>query len=219
MGRTALIAATLIVYGLLTTGWTLAWMLKQHLDAEQGWLATGSGSFLYWTAAKLLLWILPALWLIRQSGRGPGEVLNLTNWRGWLAWGGGIGILIALSAIVPNYLSGRPLLAAEFSLPLVNALAIAPVFEEFLMRGAILGNLEKACEFWIANVASALMFLGLHLPGWYFMGSLAANFSSPTGGALSIFVLGLAFGFAVRRSRSVMGGVLAHFLNNLASSR
>lgn len=207
---------TLIAYGLLMGAWVLAWMLKVRVDAHLPWLAGSAGSFVYWTTAKVLVWILPALWLIRLSGRTLKEVFNFANWRAWLAWGGGIGALIALAGLVPSYLSGGPLLPAALSFALLNVLVIAPVFEEFLARGAILGNLEQGYAFWTANVAASLMFVGMHLPGWYFMGSLAENLGRPLGGAVSIFVLGLAFGYAVHKSRSVMGGVLAHALNNLA---
>ena len=41
---------------------------------------------------------------------------------------------------IPNYLQGNPIWPTEFSFPLLNVLVIAPVFEEFLMRGAILGT-------------------------------------------------------------------------------
>jgi membrane protease YdiL (CAAX protease family) len=68
----------------------------------------------------------------------------------------------------------------------------------------------------MANVISSLMFVVLHLPGWYFMGSLVENLTKPVGGALSIFLLGLAFGYATYRGRSVVGGMLSHFANNLA---
>ena len=82
------------------------------------------------------------------------------------------------------------------------------------MRGAILGNLQQGHSFFVANIISSLMFVVLHMPGWYFMGVLSENFVGPVG-AFSIFLVSLAFGYATHRSRSVMGGVLCHFLNNL----
>jgi len=54
-----------------------------------------------------------------------------------------------------------------------------------------------------------------HIPGWFFMGVLWENLTQPAGGALSIFLVSLGFGYAAHRSRSVLGGVIAHFLNNL----
>lgn len=110
--------------------------------------------------------------------------------------GRGIGFLIALTGIIPNYLQENRLLPTEFSFPLLNVLVIAPLFEEFLLRGAIQGNLEKGYSFWNANLISSVFFVILHIPGWYFMGVLVDNLTNPFGGALSIFLVSLAFGYA-----------------------
>lgn len=197
--------------------WTVVWTLKVVvIDESFLWLTTSAGSFLWWTIAKMLMWILPAMRLLRRSGRTLKETFNVENWKGVLAWGGGIGLVIALTGLIPAYLNGKPLLPTTWSIPLFSILFIAPTFEEFLARGALLGNLQEGLSFWMANVISSLMFVGMHMPGWYFMGTLAGNMTRPVGGAFSIFLLGLGFGYAVHRGRSVMGGMLAHFLNNLA---
>jgi membrane protease YdiL (CAAX protease family) len=101
------------------------------------------------------------------------------------------------------------------SFSLLNVIIIAPTLEEFLMRGAILGNLQRRYPFWTANIITSLMFVVLHMPGWYFMGVMVDNLVQPIGGALSIFLVSLGFGYAAHRSRSVMGGVISHFSNNL----
>lgn len=209
---------TLLVFAISMFGWTAAWLMKLWLATLVPWTGTAAASSAYWTLAKVLLWILPALGLIRLSGRSLAQVINLRNYRSWLLWGGGIGLAIGANEFVPSYLAGRPLLPTEWSFALANVLLIAPTFEELLMRGALLGNFEQRYPFWQANVLTSLLFVVLHLPGWYFMGNLWNILCQPIGGALSIFLVSLAFGYAVRRSRSVMGGVLAHFLNNLASA-
>lgn len=155
------------------------------------------------------------MFLLKISKRDLNVVFNLSNWRSWLGWGGGIGLLIALTGIIPNYVQNKPILPTSFSWPLINVLVIAPIFEEFLFRGAILGNLQKKYSPFIANLISSAMFLLLHIPGWYFMGVLTDNLTRPAGGALSIFLVSIAFGLATQRSKSVMGGIIAHFLNNL----
>ena len=196
--------------------WTVAWIVKIQLDVESHWLYAGMGAFIYWTSAKLLIWILPAIWLVRISGRSLQQVFNLANHRQWLLWGGGLGFLIALTAFIPNYLQGKPLLPTQVDFALGNVLVISPLFEEFLLRGAILGNLRQHHSFLASNLIASLMFVGLHIPGWSFMGNLVENLTMPVGGALSIFLVSLIFGYAVKRSNSVMGGILVHFLNNLA---
>lgn len=208
---------TLIVYCGIMVAWTAVWLLKfSILDEAFPWLATSAGSFTWWTTAKVLIWILPALWLIRRSGRTLGEVIHPANWKRALIWGGGIGVMIALTGIIAAYLEGRPFLPQSFSLPLFNILFIAPVFEELLARGALMGTLQRGTSFWIANILSAVMFVGMHVPGWYFLGTLTENVTQAVSGGFSIFLLGLAFGYAVHKSRSVLGGMIAHFLNNLA---
>ena len=84
----------------------------------------------------------------------------------------------------------------------------APLLEEFLMRGAVMENLAMEQPFWKANLVSSLMFVLLHVPGWLFM-------EAGLGGALPVFLISIVLGLAAHRSRSVLGGVIAHFLNNL----
>lgn len=221
MGKTEntsfhIIGSTYITFVVLICMWIFAWIIKNYLDLYINWLTTDAGSFIYWMFAKVFIWILPALWLIRLSGRSLREVFNFSNWKGWLIWGGGIGCFIAFINYIPTILQGSSLLPAQAGFSLLNILFIAPAFEELLMRGAILYNLQQKHSFLTANLLSSLMFVILHIPGWYFAGDLEKNLTTPVGGALSIFLLGLAFGYAAYRSRSVMGGMLAHFLNNLS---
>lgn len=218
--KTEILKWTYNIYTGLILVWTIVWTLKVYLvDPRFEWFTTDAGGFVFWTVAKILIWVLPALWLIKLSGRSFKEVFNFANWKGWLVWGGGIGFLVTLTGFIPKYFSGQRFFPPEFSFALINVLIIAPIFEEFLIRGAILGNLRESYSFLTANIVSSVLFVGLHLPGWYFAGSLVENLTKPVGGALSILFLGLLFGYAVYRSKSVGGGMIAHFLNNLSSLR
>lgn len=210
-----LAARTLVAFAVLMLAWSLAWLCKSVLGTRFPWLGSDTGSAVFWLTAKLLLWILPACWLVWSSGRRLADVANASAWSRWLFWGGTVGLAIALTGIIPKVQRGAPLLPRGFDYGTMNALIVSPLFEEFLIRGALLGNLIPALGFARANVISALCFLALHLPGWFMMGSLGANLSRPVGGALSIFVLGLCFGWATRRGGSFLGGAVAHFLNNL----
>ncbi|NMB02569.1 MAG: CPBP family intramembrane metalloprotease [Firmicutes bacterium] len=210
-----IVKSTYLIFISIMVAWFGAWLLKIQLERGLTWLTTSRGSFAFWTVTKLILWIIPALYLLQISQRSVWELFNFANWISWLKWGGGLGLLIALTALVPNYLQGNPLLPAGLSWPLVNVILIAPFFEEFLMRGAILGNLQLRYSFFTANIISSLMFLILHIPGWFFTGVLQQSFRQPIGGALSIFLVSLVFGWATHRSKSLMAGILAHFLNNL----
>ncbi len=203
---------TYILFSVIIILWIIAWILKIQIDEIAG--KTALGSFTYWTTAKLLIWILPSLWLIRLSGRNLNLVFNLSNYKKWLLWGTGIGSGLALVGIARNYLNGSSIFPTRFDYALVNILLISPVFEEFLVRGALMGNLQKTSSFLKSNIISSLMFVILHMPGWFFMGSLTSNITK-LDGVVSIFFIGLLCGYAVKRGNSVLGGVIVHFINNL----
>lgn len=208
-----IVKQTYIVFGLIIFVWIIAWLFKIQIDKVVS--KTELGSFTYWTTAKLLIWILPSFWLIRLSGRNLKQVLNFANYKQWLLWGVGIGFGVAFLGIAQNYLNGNSIFPTQFAYGLVNVLLISPIFEEFLMRGGLMGNLQETHSFLKSNLISSLMFVVLHIPGWFFMGSLISNMTR-LDGAVSIFLIGLLCGYAVNRSNSVLGGVIVHFLNNLA---
>jgi uncharacterized protein len=197
--------------------WIGAWMLKQSLEQHTAWAATEPGGFVYWTAMKVLLWILPAGLLVRLSGRNLRDVLGLSRWRHAVLWGGGAGLLLALISMATKAVQHRPLLSVSLGWPFFSVVVIAPVFEEFLFRGAVLGALVQRYRFAVANLFTAVLFLGIHLPGWWFQGRLWQSLLSPVSGALAILLLGLVFGFVVHKSRSLLASILAHSLNNLFS--
>jgi len=78
--------------------------------------------------------------------------------------------------------------------------------------------LLRRYRFATANTLTAVFFLGIHLPGWYFQGRLRAMLAQPVGGALSIFLIGWVLGLVAHRSKSVAASTLAHILNNLFSA-
>lgn len=207
--------ATLVV--VIYVAWIGAWMLKGLLDRHTTWAATQAGGFAYWTAMKALLWIVPAAVLIRLSGRSLRDVLGLSRWRRAVLWGGGAGLLLALLSVTAKIIQHKPFLSTSLSWPFFSAIVIAPVFEESLFRGAVLGALVPRYRFAVANLLAAVLFLGIHLPGWWFQGRLWQNLLSPVSGALAILILGLVFGLVAHRSRSLPASILAHSLNNLFS--
>lgn len=207
----------IFTYASIIALWIGAWVLKLTIDAYTAVFSTSWGSFLYWTFAKILIWILPSLWLIKQFGRSIPSLFNFRLWRKYLAWGSAIGSILILLNVVGHIVKQTPLLPSELTFPLINAIIIAPIFEEFTMRGAILGALRQRYSFLLANSITALLFVLLHCPGWYFMGSLWENILAPIGGALTIYIIGWLCGLAAEGGKSVLGAMLVHFVNNLTS--
>lgn len=210
--RTAVLLAAVYV------AWVAVWLLKGLLDSHTAWTSTQGGGFAYWTAMKILLWILPSMLLIRLSGQSLRDVLGLSYWRRAVLWGGATGLLLGLFSVLVKVVMHRPILSVSPGWPFISVISvilIAPVFEEFMFRGAVLGALAQRYRFAVANVVTAALFLGMHLPGWYFQGHLRQNLASPVSGALAIFLLGLVFGLVAHKGKSLVASVLAHCLNNL----
>ncbi|NLV40738.1 MAG: CPBP family intramembrane metalloprotease [Candidatus Hydrogenedentes bacterium] len=195
--------------------WIGAWLLERALEGNTSWLDESGARSLYWLGMKLLLWIAPSLVLIRLSGRSAGGVMGLSRVREIIVWGGGVGLALGVTALAVKWAGHRPLFASAPGWPLFSGVVVAPLVEEFTFRGALMGALAGRFRFWSANLLTAAFFLAIHLPGWHFQGCLLDNLKSPAGGALSIFLLGLVFGYVVHRTRSVAAGTLAHALNNL----
>lgn len=85
----------------------------------------------------------------------------------------------------------------------VSGCVIAPVFEELWFRGAWLVGLARACvPFAIANVVQAVVFGLFHFSAYQ---------------AMSAFILGVLLGLLVKRTHSVVPGMVAHALHNLIS--
>ena len=87
-----------------------------------------------------MIWIAPALWLLERAGLSAREVLGLRNWRAGLAWGGGVGLLIALTGIIPNYLQGRPILPAQLDFGLV---ILKYLFQYFWRKYSLVAHLSE----------------------------------------------------------------------------
>jgi membrane protease YdiL (CAAX protease family) len=195
--------------------WVLAWVLERALERRAGWMTTSGGQFGYWFVMKLLLWIMPALILIRLSGRPLGEVLGLRRLRSALMWGTGFGLCLGAVVWIQRSAVHQPLFHPVLNWPFLSGVCVAPIIEEITFRGAILGNLMQRHRFATANTVTAFLFLSSHVPGWYFQGRLFSMLTRPLGGGLSILFLGWVFGLVAHKSKSVAGSTWTHFMNNL----
>ena len=202
----------------LHAAWLMAWLFEQLLEKQFEVLPTSGSRSAYWFVAKILLWVLPSLFVIRRSSQPLREVMGFDRVRAILVWGGGIGLALGSTAFITKTVNHQPFIPSEIGWPFFNAVFVAPIVEELAFRGVILGFLVNRYRFLAANVLSSVLFLTIHMVGWYFQGRLMANLLMPVGGALSIFFIGLILGFVAHKSRSVAASTLTHLLNNLASA-
>lgn len=203
----------LIYYVSLILLWIGAWLFYSWTNIE---FLTSTQEFLFWTVAKLIIWILPIFIIIKFYIKKPIiSYLALSYSSRGIQIGIVFGLIfIGLSFFIDIFARGfaLPLITAGF----INAILISPLFEEVVFRGFVLGSLQKTkISFWLANGIAALMFLGIHLPGWYFMGSLT-SISVIT--LISIVLIGLIAGYAKEKSGSTWASIFFHFINNLYSA-
>lgn len=201
----------------LYLAWIGAWLLELALEPRLPGLASQGGRVAYWSAMKLLLWVLPSLVLIRLSGNTLRAIMGANRVRETLLWGGGVGVLLGILNLIVKTVMHRPWFSSSLDWSFLSAVAIAPVVEELAFRGGVLATLLQRYRFFTANTWAALLFLGIHFPGWYFEGHLMDHLLDPVSGALSIFLLGWIFGLVFHKSNSLSASILTHALNNLFS--
>jgi len=198
---------------ILIAAWVGAWWL---FDAADIGALSAAMRFAYWTAAKLLIWIAPIVAIVTFAVRRPViQYLGLVRLARGVRVGLAVGaVFVALGAMLDVFTRSYGWPSAGWGQ--VNALVIAPLFEEVMFRGFALRAVEEdGYGFWTANLVAAVMFLGLHLPGWYFMGVLQP-FQAVTG--VSIVLIGLVAGYAKHRADSTWAAIGVHFVNNVYSA-
>jgi len=175
-------------------------------------------------ATFLLFALLPvAMVYLRVRGVAWGEIL-----RG-LGWHRGRGVMREIGAGLYGYIAGLPLLAVGVVItlilmkvtgntathPIVNepvdqtwevlqlvllACVGAPIVEETMFRGALLGHLRSRLGWWVSAPVVSLIFAAIHPQGWVAIPTLAA------------IAMLLA---ALREVRgSIIASMTAHALNN-----
>lgn len=209
-----IVSVTVIYVFALYAAWIFAWLLERQLEYHFAFFASAMAQTIFWIMMKMLLWILPSVILIHLSGRTLRETINIKHIKSVVFWGGGTGLVLGGITLLTRLFSHQPLFSFALSWSFFNGVIVSPIVEEITFRGAVLGVLQKKFSFAVSNVFTALMFLGAHLPGWYFQGVLKANLLNPMDGALSVFLLGLVFGYVAHKSKSVAGSTIAHMLNN-----
>ena len=123
-------------------------------------------------------------------------------------------VLVALLFVATVLLTHDEYLARGttfgFAGPGFNVL-VAPIYEELIFRGWILGRLARARSATLAIVVSSLLFGLLHLRNIFWLDTPALLRSMIFAGA----VLGPILGWVTLRCRSVWPAVILHYANNL----
>lgn len=178
---------------------------------------------IFTTAANILVYSLSLLiiigvpWRLKKRITSLEEV-GLQRWPKWmdLAWLGGGGVTYIILTVIITTASmllipgadyeqaqhtGFTILASrwEFTLAFFSLVIIAPVAEEIIFRGYLLGKLRKHAPAWVAVILSAALFALAH-----------GQFNV----ALDTFALGIVLGFLRVYSGSLWASIFLHMLKN-----
>jgi membrane protease YdiL (CAAX protease family) len=175
-------------------------------------VAVGSETLTYALIAlsvRFLYWIAPVLLYLRYvDGVDPFEYLRMTPpvRRGLLL----ALVLTAINVIGTFARFGMPHLSWQrvtWNSVLGTSFLIG-FFEEIPYRGFMLRKFSERMNVWLANLVTSLLFLSIHLPGW-----IALHIFNP-GTAVSVFLLGVVFAWAVTYSGSLWSAIITHSAND-----
>ncbi len=194
----------LIVFHAAWVGWV--YLLYPRVQA------LGEATLLYALVnigIRLLVWVLPVCLYLRYIDRAElSEYLKLKRY--WQR-----GVLIGLALTVVNFLGSL----TRFGLPHPSAQAITwnsilstslliGFVEEIPYRGFILQKFQERFDFWVANLISSLLFLGIHLPGW-----ISLRILKPAS-VVSVFIFGVLMAIVFKYAKSLWSVIVAHSLND-----
>ena len=95
-------------------------------------------------------------------------------------------------------------------------LVISPLFEEILFRGLVMKELMTLLPgYYLANVLTSLLFMGVHLPYWLLHGGLTQTVMA---NAVGVFLFSVVACWLFAKTASIWPPTLAHIANNLLSS-
>ncbi len=162
---------------------------------------------------RLLVWVFPIfLYLHYIDHIDPFEYLKLKqNWKQGVVIGLVLSMLIFLGSLVHSGLPHLSMPSLSWNGLLSTSLLIG-FFEEIPYRGFILQKFEERHGFWLANLVSSILFLGIHLPGWISLHLLNVT------NLIFVFIFGIVMAIVFKVGRSLWGPIVAHSLNDFISS-
>ena len=90
---------------------------------------------------------------------------------------------------------------------LIVTAATVGIFEESVFRGWFLNAVSTFVSERKANLISSALFVLIHYPGWIFAGYELTTIAITS---LSVYALGLIFGWVFRKNRSIWTGAILH---------
>ncbi len=168
---------------------------------------------------KIVIWVIPVILLVIYVEKSnPLSYLGLRYNNGkWLKWTA----LVSLALIIYFVVLNIALLKNDISFQIgfnesLNTIILVGVIEEIVFRGFLLRKLIDSYRFWIANSITALLFVSIHFPYWFYKGLF--SFPHILSSIITAFILGMIFGFVYKKSNSLWSVIIIHSLYNFLVS-
>ncbi len=176
---------------------------------------------LVYTLIRFAIWIVPLVIYLRATEtEPPGNYLKLTtpiNRASLPAVMFIVGLYLIGGVLVTAWTGGHVIDLRHLSPHdwLILALDVpdAPIIEEIVFRGFVLRRFTEALGFWKATILSSLLFMFIHWPGWIYASGLQP--ASLLWNSIQVFIFGGLLAVLVRRTNSILPGIVTHLLNNL----
>ncbi|MDQ0270644.1 membrane protease YdiL (CAAX protease family) [Cytobacillus purgationiresistens] len=168
---------------------------------------------------KIAIWVIPVIFLVKIMEKdNPLSYLGLRhNFKKGLKWAGWVSLVFIFYFVILNLTVLESNINFQMGLhEWLNTILLVGITEEIVFRGFLLRKLMDSYKFWIANIITALLFVSIHFPIWFYKGLF--EFPYILGSILTAFVLGILFGFVYKKSKSLWSVIIIHSLYNLLVS-
>ncbi|PID14611.1 CPBP family intramembrane metalloprotease [Sporosarcina sp. P34] len=168
---------------------------------------------------KIIIWVIPVILLVKVIEKSnPISYLGLRhNFRKGLKWTGWVALAFISYFVILNLAVFKKNIDFQIGFnELLNTILLVGIIEEIVFRGFLLRKLLDSFRFWIANTITALLFVSIHFPIWFYKGLFELPYILSS--IITAFVLGIIFGFVDKKSYSLWSVIIIHSLYNLLVS-
>lgn len=168
---------------------------------------------------KIVVWVIPVILLVKHMEKSnPFTYLGLRhNFRKSLKWTGWVSLAFIFYFVVLYFAVFDQHIDFEIGFDeWLNTILFVGITEEIVFRGFLLRKLMDSFRFWIANTITSLLFVSIHFPIWFYKGLF--EFPYILNSIITVFVLGIIFGFVYKKSNSLWSVIMIHSLYNFLVS-
>ena len=168
---------------------------------------------------KIAIWVIPVIFLVKVMEKdNPLSYLGLRyNFKNGLKWVCWVSLVFLSYFVILNFIVLKSNIDFQMGLhEWLNIVLLVGITEEIVFRGFLLRKLMDSYKFWIANTITALLFVSIHFPIWFYKDLF--EFSYLLNGITTTFVLGIILGFIYKKSNSLWSVIIVHSLYNLLVS-